>query len=143
MTAPASPSSETVWQGRRRRLALPVLTLGLALGHMYTRALHWRCPVARFVHHPCPTCGVTTATKLAISGHLHAALALHPLVLVVSPFVAIIVALELGTYVWNGNLGTWSEKKEARGATVVIALALFMLWLSRFFGAFGGPVETD
>ncbi len=37
------------------------------------------CPVARFLHEPCPGCGMTRAIELLARGDVAGSLAMHPL----------------------------------------------------------------
>src|SRR5262249_9107818 len=52
------------------------------------------CPWAAFLHHPCPTCGMTTAVGHAAHGHLGRALAAQPF--------GLLVALGLAAAFWSG-----------------------------------------
>lgn len=104
--------------------------------------LGWRCPIAATLHVPCPTCGMTRALDLAFRGHLHAATAMHPLVWIVVPAVALLLGIEVAGYL---RTGTWGASSRVRGATatlVVVAVLVFSVWMARFFGAFGGPVPV-
>lgn len=47
----------------------------------------YRCPVAYFLHVPCPGCGVTRAYKAALALHFKEAFRYHPLFPVVLPAV--------------------------------------------------------
>jgi hypothetical protein len=73
--------------------------------------------------------------------HLHFAQAtrIHPLALVVVPFVVVLACVELGGYVVTGRFGVWTEKSAVRIAGLALCAALFVVWIARFFGAFGGP----
>ena len=64
----------------------------------------------------------------------------QPLFVVVVPFVAIVAALEFSTYVWTGEFGRWTKRRPIRIIALVLGAALFVMWIARFFGLFGGPV---
>src|SRR5690606_34236128 len=63
------------------------------------------CPARALLGVPCPTCGMTRATRLLARGELAAALAKHPLVGVVVPLLAVFVAFELEGYLRSGLWG--------------------------------------
>ena len=137
----APPRTETTALRARVRRAAVVPVLGtLVAGHLTTRWLHWYCPIAQWTHHPCPTCGLSRAVASLLTGHVRYALHEQPLVVVVLPVLSVVAALELGTYVWTGELGRWTRKRAIARTLVVLAIALFLVWVSRFFGMFGGPV---
>lgn len=125
---------------RLRRALLPLALALLLLGHLTTDRFHWSCPIARVTHHPCPTCGITTATKYILTLRFADAWAMHPLSFVVVPLLGLLVSLEMGRFVWTGELGHYGKMRVTKLTTLVLALALFALWIARFFGAFGGPV---
>ena len=100
----------------------------------------WRCPVLLAFGVPCPTCGVTRATRLALHGDFAGATHLHPLVWLAVPVAAAFLGVELVGYARTGAFGA---SRRVRGSSVVMvgtAALLFALWIARFFGAFGGPV---
>jgi len=66
-----------------------MLVLGIGLGHL-SHAPGWPCPLWLMTGLPCPTCGMTTAVRNALTGHLRASLAANPFGL-----VAVGVALAL------------------------------------------------
>ena len=51
-----------------------------------------------------------------LAGHFAEATKLQPLALVAVPFVAVLVAIELGAFALTGRFGFWSEKTEKRKA---------------------------
>lgn len=100
------------------------------------------CPLARIAHVPCPGCGLTRATLALLRGDISTALSLHPLAPLVAPLVAVALTANLVSYVRTGTLFSL-QGKPARFANVLLvgtAAAMFVLWVARFFGAFGGPV---
>jgi Protein of unknown function (DUF2752) len=124
-----------------RRWIVPAL-FALGIGLFAFTPLRWPCPVATLFGVPCPTCGMTRATKLAVHGELGAATAMHPLVWVVVPLFFAFFALELVGYVRRGEWGASSRVPGATAVMVVTAVLLFAVWLARFLGALGGPVPV-
>ena len=102
--------------------------------------VHWPCPVATVFHVPCPTCGISRATRALLHLHLGEAFHLHPLVFVVVPYLAALALVEGYAFVLRGQLGTFLAHRSARVIGFGLCLALFVVWIARFFGAFGGPV---
>ncbi len=102
------------------------------------------CPVAIVAHQPCPGCGLTRATLAALGGDIHAAFHMHPLVFVVTPVIALTFGYNALQYVRRGQ---WFASEKLKGpwvnaAWIVLGVAMIALWISRFFGAFGGPVPV-
>jgi hypothetical protein len=100
----------------------------------------WRCPIELATGHPCPTCGITRATRLVLRGDFAGATRLHPLVWLAVPVVALFLSVELVGYV---RTGTWGASRRMKGGDALMlttATLLFVLWLARFAGYFGGPV---
>ena len=129
-----------------KRALVPLGVAVVAWGHVTQRWLHWNCPVRTLLHVPCPTCGMTGATRDLLRFDLAAATHANPIAPVVVPFLAALVAFELGGYVRSGRFGFWSgpgkTKSAVRIAGVAMCAALFVVWIARFFGAFGGPVKV-
>lgn len=141
MTTTAAPAPRTIG-ARSRRALLPLSIATLVILHLTTTTFHWHCPIAAVTHHPCPTCGLSRATQSLLTGDWRYALASQPLVVVVAPYLAALFALELGTYVWTGELGRWTRKRPFSVTALVLAAALFVVWIVRFFGLLGGPVRV-
>jgi hypothetical protein len=103
------------------------------------------CPVARFLHQPCPGCGMTRAIDLLLHGELGASLAMHPLALPTAlaqgAFALVTIALSFrhGTpfVLWKTRVGRIS----VYAAAIVLALDL-LLWIGRFLGLANGPVPV-
>jgi hypothetical protein len=132
-------------------MLVPVGVALVGYGHLSGKWLRWTCPVRALLHLPCPTCGMTTATRALLRLDLATALHENPLAPVVVPFVAAFVALELGAYVVTGRFdffaaraadapGVRKTKSAVRIAGIAMCVALFVVWVARFFGAFGGPL---
>lgn len=102
------------------------------------------CPVAIVAHQPCPGCGLTRATLAALSGDLHTAFHFHPLVFLVTPVIAVSFAFNAFAYVRRGQ---WFATEKLAGKWVnagwiTLGVLVVLLWIARFFGAFGGPVPV-
>jgi hypothetical protein len=124
-----------------RRSLLPIGLVLFAYGHVSGKFLHWSCPLHSIFHVPCPTCGMTRATRALLHLDVHRAMHMNPLAPVVLPLLAALVAVELGGYVATGDFGLATNKKAVRIAGLAMCTALFVVWVARFFGAFGGPVR--
>ncbi len=75
--------------------------------------------------------------------HLGEAFHLHPLVFVVMPYLAALAFVEGYAFVLRGELGTFLALRSARVIGFGLCVALFVVWIARFFGALGGPVPTS
>ena len=101
----------------------------------------YSCPVKLVVGVPCPTCGITRACRLALHGDFPGATHMHPLFWLAVPVVGLMVAIELVGY---ARTGAWGASRRLRGGDTLMtttAALLFALWLARFAGYFGGPVQ--
>lgn len=136
-----SYSPSTGWRPMMRRALLPLGVAVFAYGHVSGKFLHWACPLRTVFHVPCPTCGMTTATRALLRFDLAGALHQNPLALVVLPFVAVLASVELAGFVVTGEFGVATKKSAVRIAGLAMCAALFVVWALRFFGAFGGPVK--
>ncbi len=101
------------------------------------------CPFASFTGHPCPGCGLTRATLALAQGHLHEAIAFHPLAPLISPLAVGFLGYGAFVYVRSGR---WPALAGPGSAWLVAAglmgLLLVAVWIARFYGAFGGPVPV-
>lgn len=93
------------------------------------------CPFALVFSLPCPGCGLSRATGLLLTGHLGAALAVHPLVLAALPG-----AVLLTVHATSSRRSTRSRELVVAALSAALLVAMVALWLARFAGAFGGPV---
>lgn len=100
----------------------------------------FRCPLHAVTGIPCPGCGLTRATWALARGEPGAAFALHPLVVPVLAWFAVVAALGARSLARGGTLVQGFDVPVARRAGYVLAGAAFVLWIARFFGACGGPV---
>jgi hypothetical protein len=122
-----------------KRVGPPLLLLGVAAALIFVTAIPPLCPMRLVFGIPCPSCGLTRATRLAIGGDFSAATAMHPLWFVVLPYVAAVGALQLRHQLQFGQLMPRSPRWVGIVGGTVLAL-LIGVWIARFFGAFGGPV---
>ena len=102
------------------------------------------CPTAALFGMPCPGCGLTRATLAALHGDFTRAFHFHPLFFIATPLYVGTITSVAWTFVRGGTHKPPSVKFSA--VVTVFALTLMLLlmgvWLARFFGAFGGPVEV-
>lgn len=128
----------------RRLLAGSVASVAIAAYAAVITTGLFRCPVASLLHAPCPTCGATRSSLALLHGDLHGVL--------LNPFAPVMLAL-LGGFaarlvfvsVRDGHAGRFGEGRLVslmlRVLLVTLALAI-VVWIARFFGAFGGPVPV-
>ncbi len=124
---------------KKSRGVVPVIVAGLTV--LFVLGIGYSCPIKLVAGVPCPTCGITRACRLALHGELAAASRMHPLVWVAVPVVALLLGVELVGY---ARTHTWGASRRLRGGDAVMvgtAALLFALWIARFAGYFGGPVE--
>ena len=102
--------------------------------------LKWPCPLKTLTGIPCPTCGMTRAARLVFHGDLAGATHMHPLWFVVLPLVLVAGAVEMAGYLQTGAWGAAAKIRAIRYVAYAVAGLLVIVWIARFFGAFGGPV---
>ncbi|MFO0678838.1 MAG: DUF2752 domain-containing protein [Polyangiaceae bacterium] len=127
--------------GARKRWVAP-LALSAALVLLVVVPTPVTCPVRLAFHVPCPSCGLTRATWLAITGHPVLAWHMHPLVFVLVPALAAMLALESRAYVRTGRWGQVTKERWATRGMGALVVLLLGVWIARFFGAFGGPAPV-
>jgi hypothetical protein len=104
-----------------------------------------QCPTARYLHVPCPGCGMTRAFHLLADGQLGASMAMHALavptalVQVVLAVASIVATLRFGAP-WALVQARWG--RVVLGSVVVVMVADVLFWIARALGAFGGPVPV-
>jgi uncharacterized protein DUF2752 len=123
-----------------------VLGLGvIACGASVAAALPL-CPLANLTGWPCPSCGLTRAALALLQGDLARGMALHPLAPPVLSLLGVFVGGAWLGYVRTGKVGVpWSGGRLGRvleAAALLTCAALILVWLARFWGAFGGPVPV-
>jgi hypothetical protein len=105
------------------------------------------CPMASTFGIPCPGCGLTRATLALLHGNVRAALHFHPLVWLLSPLfigfvgVAVLELLRDPSRPRPKPLVRWNSRGMNVAATLLLVLTLG-IWLARFAGYLGGPVEV-
>jgi hypothetical protein len=126
------------------RVAVVGLLLGLAAAFLFVTSLPATCPMRVLLHVPCPSCGLTRAARLVASGDVLAATHMHPLWLIIFPYLAVTGSVQFAHYLRHG---TWVRFTGAFGRVVrvggqLIVALLIVVWIARFFGAFGGPAAV-
>jgi hypothetical protein len=109
---------------------LPALAL-FALAALVVAGLPFRCPLLAITGVPCPTCGLTRATRLALHGQLADATRMHPLWFVVVPACVALGAGEMTAYWRSGQWGKLLERRGVQRLLVAIGLALVVVWVAR------------
>jgi hypothetical protein len=142
---PAVPSSlpETLRDVRRKRAALSAVILAALAGCMYLDALP--CPFAFVFHTPCPGCGSTRAVLALLQGRFRDVLRYNPFGPVVAVLLLVLGVRVISSMRAHGDLRALEKGRAGRIATrvfVVVAVLEVILWVARFFGAFGGPVPV-
>lgn len=87
---------------------------------------------------------MTRATMAALHGNFAESFRLHPLAMVVVPALAAYVAAHAVSYIRHGESRVdqvLAGKLFDRLMLAVLALVL-LVWVARFFGAFGGPAPV-
>jgi hypothetical protein len=121
-----------------RELSPVLFAAGLAVLLLFT-PIPWPCALRVVTGLPCPTCGMTRATRLALHGDFAAATHMHPLWFVVAPALGALVIAEAIAFTRVGRWGVVLESSWVKRVGGVILAALLVVWIARFFGAFGGP----
>ena len=141
----APPTNELgrgAWHGVPKRLAIILL---LAAPYVAASASDQTvCAAAGLFGVPCPGCGLTRATLAALHGDLAGAFRLHPLFAVVAPTYVYLLVGVAYRYV-AGPLARPPSRLENRIVNLLAGLLVVLLlavWVSRFLGAFGGPVPV-
>lgn len=125
---------------RKWQRAIVPLLLGVSLVVLLISPIGWKCPIYGALHVPCPTCGMTRAVRMLLWRDFAGATAMHPLVWIVMPILIGFLGVELFGYARSGTWGAGLRIPYARQILVGLALLLFVVWIARFYGAFGGPV---
>lgn len=137
-----APGAQPSAEGRGRRALHLVLAYGALLG-LFASGLPL-CPTAAVAGFPCPACGMTRASLATLRGDVAAAFALHPLVFVALPVLALVGGLASRRYVALGRFELPPALGRKLGPLfVAIYVAMVALWIARFLGAFGGPVPVE
>ncbi len=131
-----APSSA---RARLRELSPALLLGGFALLLLFS-PFGWPCPLRTIVGVPCPGCGMTRAARLVLHGDFAGATRMHPLWMVVLPALAVLAVAEGVGFARHRRWGVAIESAWTRRVGTVLLIALVVVWVARFFGAFGGPV---
>jgi len=118
--------------------------VALALAGVLMCADLWVCPFAALWSVPCPGCGLTRAALLLLRGDWLGAWRMHPLSPLLVPLFGVLVTAELVGVV-RGR-APWDRAALSRHADRAAPLLLALLlgvWLSRCWGAWGGPVPLE
>ncbi|WP_394849155.1 DUF2752 domain-containing protein [Pendulispora brunnea] len=111
--------------------------VGLAAVLLFVTSLPAMCPMRVLLHTPCPSCGLTRAARLALGGDFAGATHIHPLWFLVLPFLGTLGIFQLGHYLVRGDLARLHRHFGHAGYALLTLLVI--VWVARFFGAFGGP----
>jgi hypothetical protein len=126
----------------RRLTALVAVVVFGAVLFFAPFGMTWPCMMRVAFHVPCPTCGMTRATRLIAHGDVAGATQMHPLWFLVLPLAMGIIVLELEGYVRTGRWGGAARIPALRWLGLVTVILLVLVWIARFFGAFGGPAPV-
>ncbi len=135
-----SPKRRFAW-GSFRELSPVWFAAGLAVLILFS-PVPWPCAMRLITGQPCPTCGMTRATRFALHGDFANAAHMHPLWFVVLPALAAVVIAEGVAFARVGRWGSVIEKTWVKWVGAVIVALLIAVWIARFFGAFGGPAPA-
>lgn len=100
------------------------------------------CPTRLVLSVPCPTCGMTRAARAVLSGDFQTATALHPLWPIVFSYLAYVGGFQLVAYVREGAMRPGRAIPFGRPLGAVVVALLVLVWIARFFGWHGGPVDV-
>jgi hypothetical protein len=123
-----------------QRSVVPLLLATLGLLLVWVPGIPSFCPMRLALHVPCPSCGLTRSARLALAGDWGGATRMHPLWLVVLPYVGLVGAAECVGYLGDGRWGRWAGRPAVKRLGCAIAMALVAVWIAREMGALGGPV---
>jgi hypothetical protein len=113
-----------------------LVTVTAALGALVAARVPL-CPCAIVLGVPCPGCGLGRASLALLRGRLHEAFALHPLVVVSWP----VLGWAGARLVISGDVRPRLEPRTLSVLGWLLLWAFVMVWLARFAGYFGGPVQ--
>ena len=109
---------------------------------VFVSSLPATCPMRVLLHVPCPTCGVTRATRLALHGDLSGATHMHPLWMLVVPWTAAVACVQLAHHLRHATFAPLARWPLLLRSGQVLLVLLVVVWIARFFGAFGGPAPV-
>jgi Protein of unknown function (DUF2752) len=97
------------------------------------------CPMNTVLGIPCPGCGLTRASLALLHGEIGVAAALHPLVFVLLPVFVVMLVEDVWHFVRGRRLALLARIPNK--VWWPIFFSVLALWLGRFAGLFGGPVD--
>ena len=102
------------------------------------------CPMATFLHVPCPGCGMTRATLSALHGDFATSFHFHPLAFILVPLLGLYALGHACSYIRHGvsQVDTVVTGKWIDRFLLLLLITMLGVWIARFFGAFGGPVPV-
>jgi hypothetical protein len=124
-----------------RRAAVATLAFGAIGTLLWAKAIP--CGFARLTHHPCPGCGSTRAVIALAHGDLEGVLRSNPFGPVIALVIGVLVVQAIASQLTHGDfreVATGRSGALLTRITIAVAALETILWISRFFGAFGGPV---
>jgi hypothetical protein len=131
---------------KTRALRAALVALGGAGAGGFVVAGMARCPVARFLHMPCPACGSARAVAMLVRDHdMKHALEANPLGPPMALVLAAVVARAVFVVARDGDTRALAEGALGRAilrALVALFVVELVVWILRFFGCFGGPVPV-
>lgn len=127
--------------GLKSRFMFPAALAALALA-LLVLPIPAPCALRYVLGVPCPTCGMTRAARLVLAGDLVGATHMHPLWWVFLPGLVFLGGAELVGYLRTGKLGFVTDRVWFKWFGGFAIAALMLVWIARFFGAFGGPVPV-
>ena len=144
--SPAAPAPETnlvTLPLAARVMRAAGLALAWALGALPAVLGVPRCPSARWLHVPCPGCGMQRAAHLFLHGDFAASIAMNPLAIPIALSALAVAAATVLLTLTRGSpmaLLEWRPARVAVIAFVALEALSVVLWALRFVGLFGGPV---
>jgi len=134
------PPSRTT---RIRRAVVTFAVLAGVLSLLWLSAVP--CGFARMTHHPCPGCGSTRAVLCLAHGDFAGIFRFNPFGPVMAILLGGLAVQAIHSMLVRGDLGHVGEGRVGqilKRGVMVVAILEFALWIARFFGALGGPVEV-
>jgi hypothetical protein len=101
------------------------------------------CPVAGLLGIPCPGCGMSRAGVALLRGQFSLAWQLHPLIFLVVPLLLGVVGAWLAPQMSRRQTATAPPGKLAAILASGLLILVLSVYIARFLGAFGGPVEVE